>query len=157
MMKVFYAHPASISPQGIERDTQLLKEALELKYQRFHPGRHVRVRSGRSDHHVHYRGDWEAWQQSVVNRKHVTTGELLYDLFAVSGNRCGRATANILRLAMESGRKVIWWDGQSPGRFKRVLSIRVNDEEDWTGGWEIVCDLPKTEQLPLPFSKEASQ
>ena len=39
-MKVFYAHPASISPQGIERDTQLLKEALELKYQRFHPGRH---------------------------------------------------------------------------------------------------------------------
>ena len=53
-MKVFYAHPASISPQGIEEDTQRLKEALELKYQRFFPGRHVRVRSGRSDHHSNY-------------------------------------------------------------------------------------------------------
>ena len=152
-MKVFYANAASTSPQAIEQDALTLKEALELKSG---GSKNFRVRSGRSDHHINFRGDWEAWQNGIIKRKHLTTGKPLYAMFVVSGTHCGRATATILHLALQMRRPVFWWNGQNPGTFHRVTGIREEDCEDWTNGWSITYALP-TEQLPLPFPKEASQ
>jgi hypothetical protein len=147
-MKVFYAHSSAAAPKQIGVEAALLQEVMTEK-----KGKQVRVRSGRSDHAARFRGDWEEWQHSVVTRKHATTGQPAYDAFIVSGVDCGRATANILRLALTSGRPVFWWNGQEEAVFKKVHAIEAVDEEDWANGWIIVCRDSKPKQLPLPFKE----
>ena len=99
------------------------------------------------------RGDWEGWQNSVVNRQNMTTGKPAYDAFVVSGIDCGRATANILRLALSVGKPVFWWNGQEEAIFKRVWRIEAQDEEDWSNGWIIVCREKRPKQMSLPFAE----
>ena len=145
-MKVFYAHSSAASPKQIVQESAILSEAMGKK-----KNSPVRVMSGRSDHATRFRGCWEEWQKSVVLRKNMTTGKPVYDAFVVSGVDCGRATANILRLALSVGKPVFWWNGQEDSVFKKVASIEAQDVEDWTNGWIIVCHERKPKQLPLPF------
>ena len=146
-MRVFYAHSAQSSPQQVNYEAKLLSDTMSKKF-----GRNASVRPGRSDYERRFSGNWEEWQKSVVTRTNATTGQKAYDLFVVTGVGCGRATANILRLALEHGRPVYWWNGREEAEFKKVAKIEVLDEEDWSNGWVIVCKERKPKQLPLPFS-----
>ncbi|QDP58840.1 MAG: hypothetical protein Unbinned80contig1000_49 [Prokaryotic dsDNA virus sp.] len=134
------------SPAQVVAETKLLSSTMDSKF-----GKKALVRSGRSDYENRFRGDWEEWQRGVVTRSNATTGQKAYDVFVVTGVDCGRATANILRLALEHGRPVFWWNGQEEAVFKKVARIEVHDEEDWSSGWVIVCKERKPKQMPLPF------
>ena len=152
-MNVFYAHPASSPPKQLKAEVRLLAHVMRARTR----VESLSVRAGRDDHQNHWKGNWDDWQYSIVHRMNMTTGKPVYGLFVVTGTHCGRATANILRLALSVGRPVFWWNGQEPGKIYRVLKIEEDDEEDWAAGWRIVYDQPKKkskgEQLPLPFTK----
>ena len=136
---VFYAHPSGDSPPKIEKD-RLNLEALLLK--RFHEkvgaamSPSVYVISGRREHKTGFFGDWEKWQRQVVQRKHATTGDICYHMFVVPGEACGRATAAILALALEKGRRVVIWDKENE-KLQKVRKVQVFDADDWTSGFRV--------------------
>ena len=145
-MKVFYAHSATSSRAQTDQEVRMLKDFLtDRTHQK------VRVRAGRDDYKHNWKGDWDTWQYGVINRMDMTTRKPVYDIFVVSGTHCGRATANILSLALSVGRPVFWWSGSNPGNLYKVQKIEKEDPEDWTAGWRIVRDQPK--QMPLPFEE----
>ena len=61
------------------------------------------------------------------------TGKPLYGMFIACGDRCGRATASILRGALQD-RPVFTWEGEI---LSGVSSIEIFDEEDWANGFLI--------------------
>ena len=150
-MKIFYAPPATASPDQVSREVKLLKKVISAR-----GTDNPRIRSGRDDHRNNWKGDWDAWQYSVVHRTDLTTQKRVYDVFMVTGPHCGRATANILRLALSLDRPVFWWDGEDPGIIRKVKEIEEDDCEDWTAGWRITCwNAAKPKQLPLPFPEDS--
>ena len=146
-MNIFYAHSATTPPKQISEEVKLLKKVMDDR-----GASRVRIRAGRDDHKNNWRGDWDDWQYWVVHRTDVTARKRVYDAFVVIGTHCGRATANILRLALSLDRPVFWWDGEDPGKIYKVQKIEEDDCEDWTAGWRIAYRKPA--QLPLPFPEE---
>ena len=144
-MGVFYAHAANESPIKIEHERKALSDFLTKRFHEkigAHMSPNVTVTSGRTEHKHTFPGDWERWQQSVVKRKHATTGDIRYHMFVVPGRECGRATAGILGLALQEGRKVCLWDQES-GTISRVYGIESFDPEDWTTGFRISTEPEK--------------
>lgn len=136
---VFYAHPSGDSPPNIEKSRKNLEEIIR---NRFHEkvgasmSPSVYVVSGRQEHKSSFSGDWEKWQRGVVSRKHATTGDLRYHMFVVPGENCGRATAAILLLALEKGRRVVLWDKEAE-KMRKVKQVQVVDADDWTSGFRV--------------------
>jgi hypothetical protein len=136
---VFYAHSAGDSPPNIEKARKALEDLIR---NRFHEklgasmSPNVYVISGRQEHKASFNGDWEKWQRKVVGRKHATTGDICYHMFVVPGKDCGRATAAILSLALEKGRKVILWS-RDTDKMKSVKKVQAADADDWTSGFRV--------------------
>tara|TARA_R110000824_G_scaffold3120_4_gene14409 strand:+ start:4023 stop:4496 length:474 start_codon:yes stop_codon:yes gene_type:complete len=146
MIRVFFAHPSSMDQKAIEVSMKELRAAIERKFLATKGNAPaIRVVSGRNDHARHWKGDWERWQSGVLSRKDSMTGQPLYSMFVTIGDRCGRATASILRGAL-SDRPVFTWDGE---RLCGVSSVEIFDEEDWTTGFRIQKRERKPKQLQL--------
>ena len=139
-LRVFYAHSSGESPEDTVKAAKILssliEEKLKKKYITLASTPIVHVVPGRKDHTSFFKGDWEKWQKGVVKRKHAMTGKPRYQMFVVPGEYCGRATAEIARLAMEEGRAVIRWD-QKKNKLFPVKKIIVFDPEDWTSGFQL--------------------
>lgn len=142
---VFYAHAANETPIKIEHDRKAL---LDFLTKRFHEkvgaymSPSISVTSGRAEHRHTFTGDWEKWQRGVVKRKHATTGDIRYHMFVVPSKECGRATASILEMALQEGRKVCLWDRES-GKISKVCRIESFDPEDWTSGFRASTEQEK--------------
>mgnify|MGYP003147580589 CR=1 FL=1 len=144
-MRVFYAHSSGDPLKDIEESKKQIKALITEKIiteKGYAPA--VNVVSGRDDHRRHWRGDWAAWQESVLARKNALTGEPVYSMFVIKSEYCGKATANILGAALTMQRPVFYWDGN--GAFSRIQRIDVQDPENWTMGFR-VCREPQ--QLPI--------
>ena len=142
-MRVFYAHASGDDSKSVSAVKAEIHEAITDRMDD-----DVLIVPGRDDFQRNWRGDWEAWQESVVSRKNAVTSKPVYDLFVIAELTCGRSTANILGVALTMNRPVFFWDG----KFSKVGAIKVTDSDDWTGGFQ-VCREP--EQVPL-FEEESN-
>jgi|TARA_R110000765_G_C18451725_1_gene548464 hypothetical protein len=139
---VFYGHSSSDPLNQIKKDRKALENLLR---ERFHKqlglakSPIIYVIAGRQEHQTGFSGDWEKWQRKVVSRKHATTGDICYHMFVVPGAVCGRATAAILSLAMEAGRRVAIWDRET-GIIQKAIKIQAFDAEDWATGFRVTTE-----------------
>tara|TARA_R100000808_G_C2155439_1_gene167917 strand:+ start:15840 stop:16319 length:480 start_codon:yes stop_codon:yes gene_type:complete len=144
---VFYAHsatdrPSEIATQRVELEDFLKKRFLK-KFGDSSPA--VYVISGRKEHRMTWRGDWEAWQKKVVTRRHSTTGDICYHMFVVPSEYCGRATAGILDNALQAERDLFLWDRDGE-KLMKVTGVQAVDADDWTRGYRVIVNGPKNEK-----------
>tara|TARA_R110000796_G_scaffold233371_2_gene351893 strand:+ start:4872 stop:5306 length:435 start_codon:yes stop_codon:yes gene_type:complete len=132
MKRVFFAHSAQTDVKDVRNNSKRLKEMLE----RLHDDTY-KVVAGRQDYQSYFRGDWDIWQKGVVNRTDAVTGAPVYNIFVVLGKTCGRATAGILKAALEAGRPVLRWDGAEV--LDEVTEVRSTDPDDWQTGYKLYC------------------
>ena len=138
-INIFLAHSIHDSPAKIKDIARAIRGTFEGKFlasSGFSPA--ISITSGRSDHKIHWRGSWEDWELSVLNRKNVTTGKLAYDMFVTTAKTCGKSTASILREAVRTKRPVYLWD--TTLGCKKVVGIENRDEEDWANGFHIMLE-----------------
>ena len=150
-MKVFYAHGYHETPTEIEEAAVALRGVLEARSSKV-----VRIRTGRNDHAANWKGDWDVWEHNVVHKKNLTTGKPVYDVFITSGERIGRATARILNMAIDVGKPVFWWSGETGKGISKVIRVEEIDSEDWTSGFRVVLKprkKPLGPQTDLPLQE----
>ena len=126
-MRLFYAHPSSDPPSVVSEDQEKLRELLTKR-----GASPVRITLGRKDFDSNFRGDWAAWAEGVISRIHSVTRKPIYEVIVVPGQRCGRATAQVVDAALKAGRPVLLWDRESS--LKKVRSITTVDPDDWAAG-----------------------
>ena len=126
-MRFFYAHPASDPPDILHSDRERLSELLTKR-----GAESVRITLGRKDFETNFKGDWGAWAQSIVSRVHSVTRKPRYGAIIIPGERCGRATAQVVRAALEAGRPVFLWDREHS--LKKVCGVTMVDPDDWATG-----------------------
>lgn len=144
-VSIFLAHSIHDSPAKIKNIATAVRENFENKYL-LAAGNSpaISITPGRADHKIHWHGSWEEWELSVLNRKNVTTGNPVYDMFVATTRNCGKSTASILREAVRTQRPVFLWD--TTIGCKKVVGIENRDEEDWSNGF---CIVLEPEQLQL--------
>ena len=146
---VFYAHPSGEDGKTIAKQGIKIREIIRAKGERAGKDLKVSVISGRDDFRIHCRGDWNVWAKSIVKREHAITRKPYYDLIVVPSTTVGRATAQVVDLAVRAGRPVFFLSDE---KLERITQVYAFDAEDWQGGFR--CE-PK--QLELPFEgKEES-
>jgi hypothetical protein len=134
-MRVFYAHPSSEDSATTKTRVEFLRGLLQMKINGTFGEDNapkVIVVPGRRDHAKNWRGDWEHWQHQVVHRSNAITGKPVYSIFVCPEGRCGRATANILGMALTKGRPVF---SCGLGVLNKIDRIHVIDSEDWVSGY----------------------
>lgn len=156
MVRIFFAHARD--SQDVGTKCVELSRMIADKYVAAGKNRPVvRAVPGRDDYERYFRGDWTAWQESVVTRLDSITRKPAYDMFVVDQERCGRATANIIGAALTQGKAVFIWAplevqkkqhcmGEYGPSLDRVVRVQVVDPEDWTGGF-CLWSAFKNEQL----------
>lgn len=127
-MRFFYAHPSSDPPSIILEDRERLRILLAERG----AGCPVQITLGRKDFDSNFRGDWAGWAENVVSRVHSVTRRPVYDVIIVPGQRCGRATAQVVSAALKVGRPVFLWDREHS--LKRVRAVATVDSDDWATG-----------------------
>jgi len=162
-IRVFFAHPATMTTGEIEESTSLIKDdMLSMIGGKSINGEEIGVTviPGRTDHKHFFpqAGSWDKWAFDVVNRKNSTTKRRMYDLFIVPGESCGRATKSIIQNALDAPRSVLSWDSYSR-EFSQVVGVRDHDSLDWNSGTQIILAKqvqvepaqvePEVVQLPL--------
>jgi hypothetical protein len=142
-IRVFYAHPSGEDEKTIAQTSIRIREFIRAKGERAGKDLKVSVISGRDDFRINCRGDWNVWAKSVVKREHAITRKPYYDFIVVPGTTVGRATAQIVDLAVRAGRPVFLL---SEEKLERITQVYPFDVEDWQGGFR--CE-PQQLELPL--------
>ena len=149
-IRVFLAHPANMPPKEIEGLVDPVRDSLATYYNE--PRDRFKIITGRADHKRFFAqsGGWTGWQKSVVHRTDAVTGEYMYQLFVVCGDRCGKATASILRHALGVGSEVLHWSDSS---VQTVIEVETEDGENWRDGFKVTSielwDIDRNDN-PLP-------
>ena len=81
-------------------------------------------------------GGWNEWARDVAQGRDIN-GQARYDLFVCPYACVGKATAQILEAAMQSGKPVVL---ASADGAKRVIGVMQVDAHSWKAGWELVTD-----------------
>ena len=134
--RVFLAHPANMSPAEIDELIEPVRSSLATYYNV--PGDTLKIITGRTDYQRFFArsGGWKGWSRSVVHRTHAVTNEYMYQLFVVCGSRCGRATASILKHALNAGIEVLQ---HSDSGLQTVIGIGIDDGNNWRDGFKVIA------------------
>jgi hypothetical protein len=133
-MRIFFAHPKDMEDSDIDwwskEIARMLADGTEI----------IEVTSGRDDfqRYAMGAGSFTAWAREVPTRKDMATGKPYYDGFVAVNAYVGRATADILRVAINVGTPVIYLEqDEDKGSIepKRVLQVVVDDQDDYRKGW----------------------
>jgi len=133
-MRVFLAHPKSMPDDEIDwwsREVgRLLSDGSDI----------VSVTPGRDDfqRYAMGAGSFSAWAVEVPLRKDMATGKRYYEAFVSPTAYVGRATADILRGALNVGTPVIYLEQDEDKQSiepHRVNQVVVVDAEDYLKGW----------------------
>jgi hypothetical protein len=133
-MRIFFAHPKSMEDGDIDwwsrEITRMLTDGTEI----------IEVTSGRDDYQRYAvgAGSFSAWAREVAVRKDMRTGKPYYDGFVSVNAYVGRATADILRVALNAGTPVIYLEQDENTQSiepKRVTQVVVDDPDDYLKGW----------------------
>lgn len=79
-------------------------------------------------------GNWDSWVWETVTGRDYATRERHFDGFVVVGDQLGRATAEIVRLAIQNGRVVLHWKPASPLGCVQTV---VGTAEDGVSSWQV--------------------
>ena len=79
-------------------------------------------------------GGWEGWQREVATGVRFSDRSPLYHTYVVTELDFGRATAEILRQALEAGKLVLFFDAgrNALEKIERVIAV---DSNNWKSGW----------------------
>lgn len=79
-------------------------------------------------------GGWEPWQREVATGIRFADREPHYHTYVISDYDFGRATAEILRQALEARKLVLFFDAdqQALHKVERILTVDANN---WKSGW----------------------
>jgi len=158
VIRIFYAHPSGEDKKTIAKQSIRIRELVRGRGDRVGKDLRVSVISGRDDFRINCRGDWSVWAKSVVKREHAITRKPYYDFIVIPSTTVGRATAQIVGLAVKRGRPVfLLTTDQDKDRLERVTQVYPFDVDDWQGGFR--CEGPPSpkepgegsEQLELPL------
>ena len=137
----------------IEEACKRIKEILRAKGERAGKDLKITIVPGRDDFRVHHRGDWTSWAKSVTQREHSITRKPYYDMVVIPTPYVGRATAQIVGMAIRVGRPVFLFcensEKETVPTIQRITQVYPYDEDDWSGGYR--CDPDP--QLNLPFKE----
>ena len=133
-MRVFFAHPKSMPDDEIEAWQQNLTRMFrEADYS------DVEVIPGRDDFskYAPAAGGFTGWVRDVATRKDAMTGVEYYDCFVSPYREIGKATADIVTLALHHKRPVIFAEQLECGtiEMRRVTQVVVDDADNYTDGW----------------------
>lgn len=135
---IFFAHPKGMEDEAIDSGLRDTVAAFLAS------GDTVTVVAGRDDYmkHAPSAGGFNGWCRDVVTRIDMTTLNPAYAAFVVPGTSVGKATALILQLAMQKGRRVFSLQYQRTTEepvLRPVQGIECIDPNDFFAGW--VLDL----------------
>ena len=82
-------------------------------------------------------GSWDAWCTHVATGIDFEQRTPLFNAIAVMHEMMGKATAAIMRQALDAGRMgvLVTEDG-----IKRVISVGTIDAENWQAGWRAITE-----------------
>lgn len=83
-------------------------------------------------------GSWDAWINDVARGVDYMFRTPRYNAIVVLSEYVGKATASIVRIALEHDRMVVLM-GENGGS-ERVMGIEEVDSNDYKGGWRVVLD-----------------
>lgn len=151
---VFYAHPSFDTEDKIEKDCGNIRKIIRARGERAGKDLKINIVPGREDFRVHHRGDWNSWAKGVIAREHSITRKPYYDMVVIPSPFVGRATAQIVGMAIRIGRPVFLLcqhkEREDSPEIQRITQVYPYDEEDWSGGYR--CDPDP--QLNLPFKEK---
>jgi hypothetical protein len=131
-VRIFYAHARGMQDKDIDARAEKLREIAGSAF----PGKQLTVTTGRDDYRTRAKaeGGWAGWTYSVGGG---TDHEGLPRFHAVvsDAEHVGKATADIMRYAQSSGRKVIFWDGAD--LFAPVTGVVDSSKDNWKAGWSL--------------------
>jgi len=133
-MRVFLAHAKSMDDASIE---EWSKDVAKMFVEAGVPD--VEVIPGRDDFakYAPSAGGFTGWVRDVATRTDAMTGAKYYGAYVSPTSTIGKATADILTLALHHKMPVIWADKLECGsiEMRRVTQVVVDDADDYTSGW----------------------
>lgn len=132
-VRLFYAHAKGTPDKTIDERAHALRQLAAASF----PGSTVEVVTGRDDYNTRAKaeGGWAGWTYSVgCGCDH--EGQPRYHAVVTDGLAVGKATADIMRFARSSGKKVVYWDGAD--QFADVSGVEDKGQDRWRDGWALV-------------------
>ena len=78
-------------------------------------------------------GSWSSWIDYLARGKDYLSQLPLYTKYYCITPNLGRANADIIKKALEDGKKCQYFDGKT---FQSIVAVHQVDD-DWINGWEI--------------------
>lgn len=128
MKRIFLATAKGDSPDKIAEWKQELTDALPESA----------VVDGMTDWTENFGrcGGWNGWAQDVAQGRDIN-GRARYDMIVCPYLCVGKATAQIIELALQAGKPVVASTGTEARRVRAVVQV---DPHSWKAGWELVVD-----------------
>jgi len=129
-MRIFLACPRDMSPEDEKRAKEKLFMVLPQ----------LTEESVTSSAQAYFEsfsrfGSWDQWIDHVATGKNYMTQEPVYTHFVCVTQQVGRATSEIVRLALERGKHVYLLDTHIG--LKKVAGVVEQDSQDWQKGWQL--------------------
>jgi hypothetical protein len=118
--KLLLLHPKGMDPDALQKYKNYVASLLTAE-----------VVLAVEDFATHFTGSWREWASEITER---------YDGFIVLTNRIGRATADIIRAALDLRLTValaVRDDGDQIIDVIEVAELVEIDKKDWRTGWEV--------------------
>lgn len=134
--KVFLATPKDADEHFV---SSLATEAL-IKFKTALEHENVEVVAAGDDYRENFArcGGWDSWCRDVAQGVDYMYRTPRYNAIVVTQQQIGKATATIVRLALEANRMVLL---RSPdATYKRVEAVIENDANDYKAGWGLRID-----------------
>jgi hypothetical protein len=134
-VRIFYAHAKGTADKDIDDRAKTLKGLAESAF----PGSSVEIVTGRDDYTTRSKaeGGWSGWTYSVgCGCDH--EGQPRFHAVICDSLSVGKATADILRYARGSGKKVVYWDGGD--QFAAISGVEDKGQDRWRDGWAVLFE-----------------
>ncbi len=131
-MDVFLACPISMDPMEVESYKVEVEGVLGRE-----GGLNVVPSSTHFERTFHEAGSWSNWIEQVAKGKKYGGGGDIFQVYVVPDVVVGRATAQIVGMALSVGKPVVVLFRRTLTEIHRVTGVTITDEENWQAGWNL--------------------
>lgn len=135
--RVFLAHPKSMEEETLTDWSSFLREQFREEYP------DLQITLGRDDYNRYApgAGSFSAWARDVPRRKDVQTGKTYYTALFVPDRYVGKATAEMVMVALNTALPVLVGQTLDDGRIMHIATrLEVVDANDYIKGWCVEVD-----------------
>jgi hypothetical protein len=131
--RVFYAAGKGANPVAVFADADFVKVGLTDIV-----GTKVTVICAHEEwaHSFATIGSWDGWARDVATGRRYPDYEPKYHVFVCPDLQIGKATAQILELALAERKPVLYWPSNSMTPVK-VIGVNEDDPQNYKGGWSL--------------------